>query len=80
VHSATWPENSLSDKYTPYFFHRVLKENNILEEQLKDDQMKLESIKGECWKINMSSILQVVAVISAKDMSLGLHPSMCIYM
>lgn len=38
--------------YTP-FFHRVLKENNILEEQLKDDQIKLESIKGEHWKINM---------------------------
>jgi hypothetical protein len=34
--------------YTPYFFHRGFKENNIFEEQLKDDQMKLELTKGEC--------------------------------
>jgi hypothetical protein len=34
--------------YTTDFLHRFFKENNILEEQLKDDLMMLELINGEC--------------------------------
>jgi hypothetical protein len=57
----------------------VFKEHNILGEQLNDDQVKLELIKGECYKIlHVLNSLMGATVILPRDTPFHHTPTLCI--